>query len=269
MSEHTTRIGDRSIRYLEEGSGEPMILLHGASIGSSADSFARNLRALAHAGFRTISVDRPGYGGSDGPQEVTGSGHASFILRFMDALQLEQAILVGHSQQASVVAQLALDHADRVPRAITVGGGVLPPLGADGRRGEGLTGEPTLEWTRQQLGENLYNHDLITPEEVTLRHRLSVGRNYEYHANRPSAPREASNGDPVSKRVGEHPERILILVGRNDSQNMSERIDLGRRQYPNLNLVAYDSCAHLVHWDQQADFERQVIAFARAAAAVA
>src|SRR5436190_910330 len=101
MSEHMTRVGNRTIRYLEQGRGEPLILLHGASLGSSADSFKRNLQALSDAGFRAISVDRPGYGGSDGPQEVTGSGHASFILRFMDTLGLEQAVLVGHSQQAS------------------------------------------------------------------------------------------------------------------------------------------------------------------------
>src|SRR4051812_15976649 len=120
MIEQTTQVGDRTIRYLEEGDGEPLILLHGASLGSSAESFARNMRPLAEAGFRAISIDRPGYGGSDGPQEVTGSGHAAFVLGLMDALGLRQAVLVGHSQQASVVAQLTLDHADRVPRAITV-----------------------------------------------------------------------------------------------------------------------------------------------------
>ena len=36
-----------NIRYLEEGSGVPAILLHGSSLGSSADVFRRNLRRSA------------------------------------------------------------------------------------------------------------------------------------------------------------------------------------------------------------------------------
>ncbi len=40
-----------NIRYLEEGAGVPAILLHGASLGSSADVFRRNLKALAPTAF--------------------------------------------------------------------------------------------------------------------------------------------------------------------------------------------------------------------------
>ena len=37
------KVDGRNIRYLEEGSGVPAILLHGSSLGSSADVFRRNL----------------------------------------------------------------------------------------------------------------------------------------------------------------------------------------------------------------------------------
>ena len=54
-----------NIRYLEEGSGVPAILLHGASLGSSADVFRRNLKALGANGIRAIAFDLPGFGKSD------------------------------------------------------------------------------------------------------------------------------------------------------------------------------------------------------------
>ena len=54
-----------NIRYLEDGSGVPAILLHGSSLGSSADVFRRNLRALGAGGVRAIAVDLPGFGKSD------------------------------------------------------------------------------------------------------------------------------------------------------------------------------------------------------------
>ena len=38
-------------RYIEDGKGPAAILLHGASLGSSADVFERNLRPLAMAGL--------------------------------------------------------------------------------------------------------------------------------------------------------------------------------------------------------------------------
>src|SRR6266576_4061054 len=53
------------IRYLEVGNGVPAILLHGSSLGSSADVFRRNLPALASGGVRAIAVDLPGFGKSD------------------------------------------------------------------------------------------------------------------------------------------------------------------------------------------------------------
>src|SRR5262249_32596196 len=55
------------LRYIEEGEGPAVIFLHGASLGSSADVFIRNLHPLARAGFRAIAYDQPGFGLSDVP----------------------------------------------------------------------------------------------------------------------------------------------------------------------------------------------------------
>src|SRR5207247_3968047 len=102
-------------------------------------------------------------------------GFRRFTLGFMDALGLDNAIVVGHSQQGGTVALLALDNADRVPRAVVLGGGtLLPPVPGDDAApggGEKLTHEPTLEQTRAHMQEDLYHHDLITPEALEVRNR--------------------------------------------------------------------------------------------------
>ena len=49
--EREVTVDGLKIRYLEEGTGTPVIMLHGASLGSSADVFARHLGPLADAGF--------------------------------------------------------------------------------------------------------------------------------------------------------------------------------------------------------------------------
>ena len=55
------------LRYIEEGSGPSVLFLHGASLGSSADVFLRNLGPFAKAGFRAVAFDLPGFGLSDIP----------------------------------------------------------------------------------------------------------------------------------------------------------------------------------------------------------
>jgi len=276
MGESTTRVRDLQVRYLEEGRGEPLILLHGASLGSSGDSFARNLRPLASHGIRAIAVDRPGYGGTDSPSARTPAEHVGFVLGFMDALGIERAVVAGHSQQGDTAARLAFEHRDRVPRAVIIGtGGMLPPLpdGRGGREvGERLGGEPTLEQTRELLKANLFNHDLITPDELALRHRFSIGRNFVSHTQRAGGggggAGQPAAGDPLWKRIGEDPERFLLLFGRQDKPTTAEQAELAQRMFPQLNLVLYDRCAHLVHWDQEEDFEQRVATFVTAGAPV-
>src|SRR5262245_65558384 len=75
-----------NIRYLEDGSGVPAILLHGSSLGSSADVFRRNLPALAAGGVRAIAVDLPGFGKSDPAPDLTGAARNAFILCLFDPI---------------------------------------------------------------------------------------------------------------------------------------------------------------------------------------
>ena len=69
-----------NIRYLEEGKGVPAILLHGASLGSSADVFRRNLKALGANGIRAIAFDLPGFGKSDATDDFSAELREEIIL---------------------------------------------------------------------------------------------------------------------------------------------------------------------------------------------
>ena len=47
------------LRYIEEGSGPSVLFLHGASLGSSADVFLRNLGPFAKAGSARLPLTFP------------------------------------------------------------------------------------------------------------------------------------------------------------------------------------------------------------------
>src|SRR6266699_2439594 len=119
-SDLMTRVEDKFVtadglrlRYIEAGVGPPVLLLHGASLGSSADVFIRNLAPLAGAGFRAIAYDQPGFGLSDVPSDHSPTYRRDSIPAFMDALGLKQAALVGHSQAGNPAVQLALKEPGR------------------------------------------------------------------------------------------------------------------------------------------------------------
>ncbi len=63
------QVDSLKIRCLEEGSGPAVILLHGASLGSSADVWEGTLGPLAEGGFHPIAYDQPGFGLSENPQD--------------------------------------------------------------------------------------------------------------------------------------------------------------------------------------------------------
>jgi 4,5:9,10-diseco-3-hydroxy-5,9,17-trioxoandrosta-1(10),2-diene-4-oate hydrolase len=250
-------------RYIEQGTGPAVILLHGASLGSSADVFARNLPPLAHAGLRVIAYDQPGFGLTDNPIDYSVAYRRRFIMMFMDALALERAALVGHSQAGSMAVALAFDHPQRISKVMILGtGSLLPPALAaqkdkSGREGEeGTAAEPTLEQTRALLEHNLYNHQLITPEVLEVRQRMSVGKNFQAFLKRSQAPQGggAKDAKPMWQRLVDLPCPLLMIFGKNDRGNAYERAALLKEKYPQLDLHILEGCKHLVQWDVMDEF---------------
>lgn len=258
--ERFTRVDGLRIRSLEEGSGPAVLFLHGASLGSSADVWSGNLPAFAARGFRAIAFDLPGFGLSDNPQDPSLAYRRDFVLAFMDALGLDRAHLVGHSQAGRIAVGLGFARPERIAKVVVLGtGSLLPPLAAGGKAQEGGEGEesgavePTLEQTRAALEDDLFERALITPVALETRHRMSVGKNFEAFLARARAPRPDKEATPLWRRLGESPVPLLLIYGRQD-RAAAERAELARRHHPGLDLRVLDRCKHLVQWDAAAEF---------------
>ena len=129
-----------SIRYIEDGEGPAILLYHGASLGSSADVYRRNIGPLAAAGFRVIAFDFAGFGLSDYSADGSMGMKKKTTLGLMDALGLEKAALIGHSQAGNVAVSLGLEHPERISHIMILGtGSLLPPLeGGVGKRADAV-----------------------------------------------------------------------------------------------------------------------------------
>ena len=134
------------IRAIERGDPASPPVLHVHGWGCTAYTFRYAMPAVAGAGFRAMAVDLKGHGLSDKPQDSAGytiDGMVEHLREILDALGLDQPVLVGHSLGGTLVYHFASRYPERVASL-----GIISPAG--------LTGVPRMR---------LYH--LLTPRFLT------------------------------------------------------------------------------------------------------
>lgn len=116
------------IAYLDEGEGEPVVLIHGFASNKEVNWVQPGwVAALTDAGRRAIALDNRGHGRSSkfyDPADYHTRRMAEDALSLMDHLKLPRADILGYSMGARIAAFLALDHPQRVRSAILGGLGM-------------------------------------------------------------------------------------------------------------------------------------------------
>ena len=103
------------IHYVEEGQGEPVILLHGYTVDLNRQFVDTGIFPALARHHRAIALDARGHGQSDKPHDRAAYGPEMGldIIRLMDHLGIRRAHIVGYSMGAHVVAQLVTSHPER------------------------------------------------------------------------------------------------------------------------------------------------------------
>ena len=165
------------LQYRDTGAGTPVLLIHG--IGRSLKDWDEQHELLS-AGHRVVSVDLPGFGGSEVPPEGMRLEHlAARVAGLVETLGIAPVHVVGNSLGGAVAMQLTADRPDLVRSLLLVdsagfGRGVSPALRLASIPG---VGERALAPSRKGAlrSERAMYHDprFATPERVAHNHRLS------------------------------------------------------------------------------------------------
>jgi pimeloyl-ACP methyl ester carboxylesterase len=113
------------IRYVTEGTGEAVVLIHGWMGDSSmwGQDQSGNTKLTGADGFQLIALDCRGHGKSDKPHDPGkyGPEMAADVMRLLDHLKIEKAHLVGYSSGAFIAGKVAATHPERVLSVVYAG----------------------------------------------------------------------------------------------------------------------------------------------------
>src|SRR5438034_9801662 len=113
------------IAFLDEGEGEPVVLVHGFASNKEVNWAAPSwMTMLTRAGRRAIALDNRGHGASTklyDPAAYHSAIMAEDVRALLDHLALSRADVMGYSMGSRIAAFLASAHPDRV-RAVVLGG---------------------------------------------------------------------------------------------------------------------------------------------------
>jgi haloalkane dehalogenase len=144
------------MHYLDEGSGAPVLLLHGEP--TWAFLYRRMIPRLA-AVARTLAPDYFGFGRSDKPtrlEDYSYDFHYGSIERLADALDLRDATIVVQDWGGPVGLRLAVEHPERVARLVILNTGI------------GAGRAPSPEWLRFREFVRRVGSDLVPGQLVRL-----------------------------------------------------------------------------------------------------
>jgi pimeloyl-ACP methyl ester carboxylesterase len=141
----TVRVDGHDVRYSSGGSGPTVLFLHGWGLGHNA--YRPGLRRLAEAGLSVVAPALPGFGGT--PElpaaQQNFAGYAAWVIRFMQALRIRHATVVGHSFGGGVAIQTAESQPAMV-RSLVLLNSVGAPWRAKKTRDQPMAERPFWSW---------------------------------------------------------------------------------------------------------------------------
>ncbi len=257
----TIDIGGVTLHYTDEGSGEPVVLLHG--FPHSAELWTPQRAALSGS-YRVIAPDLRGHGRSDPPHgAVSIDLYADDVVALMDELGIGEATVGGLSMGGYVLMALLRRRPDRV-RAV-----MLMATKAPGDTEAGKQARNDMIALAQEEGAGAVA-DRMLPRMVTARTRaenpdlvefvrsMMAGTSVEGIVAAQSAMRDRPDSTPTLAGL-QLP--ALILVGQEDELTPPAEAEAMHRTIAGSRLEVIPDAAHVLNLEQPEAVNSAILGF--------
>lgn len=250
-----------TLYFQDEGSGEPLVLLHGL-FGSSA-----NLRTLARQlaeRFRVLSVDLPNHGRSAHTKSMTYPDMSEALYNLSKRLATPRLNWVGHSMGGKAIMHLALTHSDCVNRLVVMD---IAPVNYDHRHGEFFDAMCDLDLDRigsraeaeRELSLTVTNSAI---RKFLLQNLKRDGGRFTWRINLPVLSEfhdDLLAFPDVAGSTFSGP--TLVLSGARSSYVSSAHYRTFLRYFPNAVFSVVQDAGHWLHIDQPERVASAVVKF--------
>ena len=242
--EKNIKINGLNFHYTVQGSGSPIVLMHGWGCNLTTLASIEKVAAESHTVY---NVDFPGFGESEEPHEVWGVElYTQLIEKFIEAEGIENPILLGHSfggrvgilysSRNKVKKLILVDAAGVKPRrsfkyyfkvyTYKLGKKLMPLI--YGKKGA----QERIEQMRAKRGSSDYNN--ASPMMRAILSKV-VNEDLKHCMPKISAP-------------------TLLIWGENDTATPLHDAQIMEKLIPDAGLVSFPGCGHYSFLDNPIQF---------------
>ncbi|MFI1737545.1 alpha/beta fold hydrolase [Streptomyces sioyaensis] len=253
-----------TVGYEDEGSGEPLLLVHGHPFNRSM--WRPQIEHFSRAGWRVIAPDLRGYGESTVvPGTTPLETFARDLLALLDHLGIERCVLGGLSMGGQIVMECWRHFPERI-RAVVLADTFAAAETAEGRTArhamaERLLREGMTGYAREVLAKMVAPHHLASRPEVAA-HVLEMMTSTSPEGAA-AALRGRSERPDYTAQLSQMPVPALVVVGTEDTYTpVSDAREIHDRM-PDARLVLIERAAHLPNLERPDEFNAALEEFLR------
>lgn len=261
VAEKYVDLSHGSTRYLEAGTGEPTILLHGVGFTAGGDSWFLNIGPLSEK-VRVLAVDFLGWGLGDRLDlEYSFAYLVDFVREFQDALGIAKSNIVGHSMGGWIASAFAYESPNRVNKLVLVASG-----GTATRTLPSMTEfkPPSRDDLRARLQKTVkapnVDLDQLAGEQAKRTEIPDAVPAYQKILNHMNNPLTRARYNTL-RRLPFITAPTLVVWGRQDSTNALEMGENTAKLIPSAKLVVLEDCDHFVPTEKPDEFNRALLEF--------
>jgi pimeloyl-ACP methyl ester carboxylesterase len=256
------------LHYTDEGSGYPVLLIHG--FGGSLRNFSKMADNLKGQ-FRVIRIDLPGFGLSDVPEMGDKPEYVQmyrdYLTFILDTLHLDSVYVMGNSMGGGIAWIAAADHPDKVKKLVL--------LNSAGYDVANISGKLTIfkyksvghifdrGWPMFMSESSLENcyadkvkvdpavwrlNNQFTNRDGNIQNMLAMARAHQF---------------PDSNMITKVQCPTLIVWGKEDKVIPVAHAERFHRDIKNSRVIIYDPCGHTPMMERSEDLTKDFLQFVK------
>ncbi len=242
------------------GSGQPLIILHG--LFGSSDNWQTHGKKLAEY-FEVYLVDQRNHGKSDWSDDFNYDLMAQDLHEFIEANELEDSILIGHSMGGKTIMRYAQEYPGSIDKMIVVDMGVKSyPIHHDeiieGLKSINLDEISSRSEAREQLS-NYIEQKSIRQFLLKNLYWIEKGK-LGWRINLPVLEKrlpEITEALPEKESLVD----VLFIAGGQSNYVLSSDYDGIRNYFPLADFYVIQSAGHWIHAEAPEEFIEEVLGY--------